>query len=64
MAAGIPMVQEACGGGLRAPQAPPSLWQLLRFFHFGEWEPPGLAGGGKEGVEGQGCLSVPLGVGL
>lgn len=45
-AAGILMVWEACGGGLRAPRAPLRLWQLLRPSYFGEWEPPGLAGGG------------------
>lgn len=61
-AAGILMVWEACGGGLRAPRAPPWLWQLLRPSYFGEWEPPGLAGGGKEGVEGQGHLPTPLGM--
>lgn len=54
VAAGILMGWEACAGGLRAPPAPPWLWQPLRLFYFGEWEPPGLAGGGKEGVEGTG----------
>lgn len=29
-------------------RALPWLWYSLRLFHLGEWEAPGLAGGGKE----------------